>query len=88
MRQPRFALAPLALTAVLAWGLNGFAHAQLASAAPVNVSITAKPLGPALNELARQAGLQLMIPPALVAGKSAPAVAARLQASQRSRLLL
>lgn len=89
MRQPRFALAPLALTAVLAWGLNGFAHAQLASAAPVNVSITAKPLGPALNELARQAGLQLMFPPALVAGKSAPAVSGRLMPQQAlDRLLL
>ena len=86
MRQPRFVLAPLALVAAataFAASLSATAHAQQPQAAGVfntsrPLAITAQPLGPALNELARQAGLQLMFPPALVAGKTAPAVSGNL----------
>lgn len=82
MRQPRFVLAPLALAAWLAAGLSGSAHAQPNATNPVAITIAAQPLGPALNELARQAGLQLLFPPALVAGKTAAAVSGTLTPNQ------
>lgn len=89
MRQPNFALAPLALaslSALLAWGLAGKAQAQ--PAIPLAITIAAQPLGSALNELARQANLQLLFPPALVAGKSAGAVTGHLTPSQALDQLL
>ncbi|MDM0087574.1 MULTISPECIES: TonB-dependent siderophore receptor [unclassified Variovorax] len=83
----RFDLAPLALAVALS--LGGFAvQAQTASAAPVNIAIAAQPLAQALTELARQAGLTLMVPPALVAGRSAPAVSGRLTPQQALDRLL
>ncbi len=88
MRQPYFALAPLTLAAFLAIGVSGVAHAQSKANAPVAINIAAQPLGPALNELARQAGLQLFFPPALVAGKTAPAVSGTLTANQAVGRLL
>ncbi|WP_021026779.1 TonB-dependent receptor [Comamonas sp. B-9] len=84
MPQPRFQLAPLALATVLALPLLALsalpAHAQASAAMPI--SVPAQPLGTALNELARQARLQLMVHPDLVAGKQAPAVAGNLTARQ------
>lgn len=88
MRQPHFAFAPLTLAALLAIGLSGVAHAQPKASAPVAITIAAQPLGPALNELARQAGLQLLFPPALVAGKTAPAVSGTLTPTQAVDRLL
>jgi len=57
--------APLALAAVSAL----LAHAHCAAAAPSAINIPAHPLGQALNELARQAILQMTFPAAQVAGK-------------------
>lgn len=84
MPQPRFQLAPLALATALALPLLAIsampAHAQTSAAMPI--SVPAQPLGTALNELARQARLQLMVHPDLVAGKQAPAVAGNLTPRQ------
>lgn len=89
MSPSRFTLAPFALAALMAIGLNGPLFAQAtAPGNPVNLSIAAQPLGTALNELARQAGLQLLFPPALVAGKTAPAVSGRLTPRQALDQLL
>ena len=90
----RFHPAPLALAvtlAIIALGTSAV-HAQPAAASPAgatfNISLAAQPLGAALNELARQAKLQLMVHPELVAGKSAPAVSGNLTARQALERLL
>lgn len=88
MRQPHFTLRPLALAALLAASLLHAAQAQQAPQAPVALTIAAQPLGPALNELARQANLQLLFAPALVAGKTAPAVSGTLTPHQALEQLL
>jgi iron complex outermembrane receptor protein len=83
----RFDLAPLALAVALS--LGAFAvQAQTTAAAPVDIAITAQPLAQALTELARQAKLTLMVPPALVAGRTAPAVSGRLTPQQALDRLL
>jgi len=80
--QQRFTPAPLALAA----GHAPLAHAQsgaaTAAATPIAFNIPAQPLGQALNELARQANLQMTFPAALVAGKQAPAVSGQLTVRQ------
>lgn len=93
-KQPRFARKSLALAAAVALALAaGFApqaHAQSGAAAaantpadrPVALNIAAQPLAQALNELARQANLQMTFPAALVAGKRAPAVSGQMTARQ------
>ena len=48
------------------------------AAVAVAIDVPAQPLASALNELARQARLQLMVHPDLVAGRQAPAVAGQL----------
>ena len=73
----RFHPAPITLAALICLG-GGALHSPNASAAEVTVAITAQPLAQALNELARQAGLTLVVSPTLVAGKTAPAVSGRL----------
>lgn len=95
MRIAHFKLAPVALAASLtaAFGsasLVSVAHAQTGAAATavISVSIPAQPLGQALNELARQANLQMTYPAALVAGKAAPAVSGQLTARQALDRLL
>jgi outer membrane receptor for ferric coprogen and ferric-rhodotorulic acid len=94
MPHPRFRPAPLALAVALAIATLGTSavHAQPAAASPAgatfNISLAAQPLGTALNELARQAKLQLMVHPDLVAGKSAPAVSGNLMARQALDRLL
>ncbi|SFF30649.1 iron complex outermembrane recepter protein [Paracidovorax wautersii] len=85
MRQPSLALALLALSALLTAGTT--VQAQPARL-PTSIAIAAQPLGQALNELSRQAGLQLMFPPALVAGKIAPAISGALTPSQALDRLL
>ncbi|MBD9393261.1 TonB-dependent receptor [Acidovorax sp. ACV01] len=88
MLHPRFHPAPLALAVALAIVSLGTSvgHAQSAAASPMgtafNIELAAQPLGTALNELARQAKLQLMVRPDLVAGKSAPALSGKLTARQ------
>ncbi len=72
MRHSYPKLAPLTLAFALALGTPALAAAQAGDAyanRSVSFSIAAQPLGQALNELARQAGLQLLFAPALVAGK-------------------
>jgi iron complex outermembrane receptor protein len=92
----RFTPAPLALAAAiaiaLAAGLAPPAHAQggatAAAATPMAIDIPAQPLAQALNELARQANLQMTFPAGLVAGKQAPAVTGRLTVQQALDRLL
>lgn len=87
MRKTQFTLAPLALAAFLALSATGgTAHAQASPA--INISIGAQPLGQALNELARQAGLQLSFPAALVVGTQAPRVSGSLTPRQALDRLL
>lgn len=91
----RFTPAPLALaaalTVALAAGYAPMAYAQTgsaATAAPIAINIPAQPLGQALNELARQANLQMTFPAALVAGKAAVSVNGSLTVPQALARLL
>jgi outer membrane receptor for ferric coprogen and ferric-rhodotorulic acid len=88
MWSPRLNLtpAPLALAAMLALGSIPLAQAQ--TAPTVKLAIAAQPLGQALNELARQANLQLLFAPELVAGKTAPAVSGTLSVTDSLERLL
>ncbi len=93
MTSHRFKPLPLAVAAAIALalgaGLAPSAYAQ-ASAAPaaVPIDIPAQPLAQALDELARQANLQISVPAALVAGKNAPAMAGQLTVRQALDRLL
>lgn len=89
----RFPLAPVALAAVVALCTLSapVAHAQPPAAAIEvmhTVQLPAQPLGAALNELARQAKLQLLVRRELVEGKQAPAVSGTLTARQALQRLL
>jgi len=92
----RYTPAPLALAATvaiaLATGHAPLAHAQsgaaTAAASPIAINIPTQPLGQALNELARQANLQMTFPAALVAGKQAPAVSGQFTIRQALDRLL
>ncbi|MDQ8023666.1 MAG: TonB-dependent receptor [Moraxellaceae bacterium] len=92
----RFTPTPLALAAAITLALSAGhvqqAHAQgaapAATAAPVSINIPSQPLGQALNELARQANLQMSFPAASVAGKTAPAVSGQMTAQQALDRLL
>lgn len=92
--QPRFYLAPISLAAVLLAGALGAtsAYAQssgsAASEATFALSLAAQPLGAALNELARQARLQLLVRRELVEGKNAPGVSGNFTARQALDRLL
>ncbi|WP_454691451.1 TonB-dependent siderophore receptor [Achromobacter aloeverae] len=86
MRPPRYSLAPAALATLLAFAAAP-AHAQSAPAA-LQVSLSAMPLAQALNELARQANLQMSFPADQVAGRTAPAVAGRMSVQQALQRLL
>lgn len=89
---PYFRLAPLSLAAAIMLGAvasqSTAAHAQSYEAAAQSFTIAAQPLASALNELARQANLQLGFPASLVAGKNAPAVTGQLTALQALDRLL
>ncbi len=86
MPYPCFRLTPLALAATLALPSLAFitspAHAQASIATAMPISLPVQSLGTALNELARQARLQLMVHPDLVADKRAPAVSGSLTPRQ------
>ncbi|WP_218005333.1 TonB-dependent siderophore receptor [Hydrogenophaga palleronii] len=86
MSRTRFALAPLALAAALALGATPAVWAQTASA--VEISLAAQPLSQALTELARQTRTTLVAAPALLAGKTAPAVSGRFTTRQAADRLL
>lgn len=90
----RFRIAPVALAAAVvasalaptaALAQNGTA---LVSETIHAIQLPAQPLGTALNELARQAGLQLLVRRELVEGKQAPAVRGQLTATQALERLL
>ncbi|KAF1021472.1 MAG: Ferrichrome receptor FcuA [Paracidovorax wautersii] len=89
MTRTRPSAAPLVLAWALAFGAP-LAHAQPAASptAAQAVDIAAQPLGAALNELARQTGLELAVQPQAVAGRTAPAVSGRLTARQALDQLL
>ena len=79
--------APLALALALALA-HLTASAQALPADPVPIRIAAQPLAEALNDWARQTGVQLVVQQSLVAGKTAPAVAGRLAPRQALDQLL
>ncbi len=88
-------LAPVALATALVIGSTvcGAASAQTASApanteATYHINMAAQPLGNALNELARQTGLQLLVRRELVDGKQAPAINSRTTPRQALDKLL
>jgi iron complex outermembrane receptor protein len=89
MPRSRFHLPPLALALALG---STVAYSQISgsarASAPVQISIAAQPLAQALNDLAQQARLELIVQPALVAGKAAPAVSGRLTPQQALDRLL
>ena len=61
--------------------LPGAGGASAMASVPVQIRIASQPLAQALDTLARQARLELMVQPALVEGRTAPAVEGRLSAS-------
>lgn len=73
MRNPRFTLAPAALAVALVCSAPLAVHAQ-SQPTVLTVSIAAMPLGQALNELARQANLEVSFP----AGQATAAMTAPL----------
>lgn len=88
MLPPRLPLAVMTAAVILAVAAFDAPDAQAqtpsasAPAPKLDISIAAQPLGNALNELARQARLQLLVEPSLVAGRTAPAVTGRMSADQ------
>jgi iron complex outermembrane receptor protein len=83
--------APLALALSLAFA-SATLYAQGPAAglpsAPVPFNMAAKPLSQALSEWALLTRMQLIVPPALVAGKTAPAVSGNLRPQQALNQLL
>ncbi|WP_246793734.1 TonB-dependent siderophore receptor [Burkholderia perseverans] len=94
MLHPRLPLAVMTVAVTLAVASLGATDARAqtppasAPAPRLDFSIPAQPLGSALNELARQARLQLLVEPALVAGRTAPAVDGRMSVDQALARLL
>nr|WP_315428960.1 TonB-dependent receptor [uncultured Albidiferax sp.] len=86
MNRPMFRPAPMALAIALAIGCPAI-HAQSPNT-PVQLNIAAQPLGQALNDWARQTRIELIAPPVLVAGRSAPAVSGQLTPQQALDRLL
>ncbi len=89
MSHPRFNAKPLALSIALLLAPLAV-HAQAANwpATAVEVRIAAQPLADALNDWARQTKIELIVSPALVAGKTAPAVSGSLTPRQALERLL
>lgn len=80
-------LKPLPITLATLFALTilgGIAPSIQAQTIPASIAfnVSSRPLGDALNEIARQARLQLLVNPALVAGKQAPALSGNLTVSQ------
>ncbi|WP_429951818.1 TonB-dependent siderophore receptor [Comamonas sediminis] len=92
-RNARFHPAPLALAAALVLAVPQAAYAQSATPAhqaneASSLSIAAQPLGPALQALSAATGVSIGFAPALVEGKTAPAVSGMLTAQQAADRLL
>lgn len=79
----RSRLTALVAAAALAWGSSNDALAS-----PVNFDVPAQALDRALALFARQAGLQLALPPALANGRTNPAVTGALEPADALPLLL
>ncbi|WP_423935724.1 TonB-dependent siderophore receptor [Comamonas sp. 23] len=86
----RFHPAPLALAAALALAMPPAAYAQSATPAhqASSLSIAAQPLGSALQALSAATGVSIGFAPALVEGKTAPAVSGTLTPQQAAERLL
>lgn len=80
--------APLALAAALALTLPVLAQVPAADAKAATLAIGAQPLGSALNELSAATGTPIAFSPALVAGRTAPAVKGHLTVRQALDQLL
>jgi iron complex outermembrane receptor protein len=80
--------AALAAAALVGHLPGAMAQAALAAEAPQAFDLPAQPLGAALNELARQAQVQMSFPAAAVAGRTAPPVSGRLTLGQALERLL
>lgn len=76
----------LAISLALAWG--AMPNDAVAQTAPVQISITAQPLGDALLQLGEQASLVIFYLPETVRGRTAPAVAGQLTPDEALRRLL
>ncbi|WP_338879425.1 TonB-dependent siderophore receptor [Achromobacter veterisilvae] len=76
----------LAISLALAWG--AMPRDAVAQTAPVQISITAQPLGDALIQLGEQASLVIFYLPETVRGRYAPAVSGRLTPDDALRRLL
>lgn len=92
-RIARFHPAPLALAAALVLAMPQAAYAQSATPAhqaneASSLSIASQPLGPALQALSAATGVSIGFAPALVEGKTAPAVSGTLTAQQAADRLL
>jgi iron complex outermembrane receptor protein len=88
MRHPfAFQPAPITLAIALAFAAPACVHAQAADST-VTLTIAAQPLGNALNEFSAATGIPVAFPPALVAGKTAPAVKGVLTTQQALAQLL
>src|SRR5690606_35081193 len=88
MSRKPFGRAACALAMMLCLGaMHAQVHAQPAPAMAM-LSIPAQPLGSALNELARQAGLQLMVRPENVQGRTSPALKGRYTIDQALERML
>lgn len=85
MSRFRIRPAPLAVSIAL---LFGAATVQAQSAATVEISMPAQPLVQALDALARQARLELIVQPTLIAAKTAPALQGRYTAREAFERLL
>jgi iron complex outermembrane receptor protein len=89
----RFTPTPLALAAAITISLIA-GHAPQAysqsdaTTVPIAINLPAQTLGQALNDLARQANLQMTFPAALVAGKQVPALSGQLTVRQALDSLL
>ncbi|MDR5777605.1 MULTISPECIES: TonB-dependent siderophore receptor [unclassified Caballeronia] len=94
MLHPRFPLS--AMTAAIVFAIASLdasdARAQTAAVATpasnLEFSIPAQPLGSALNELAREAHVQVLVDPSLVANRTAPAVTGRMSVKQAFERML
>ncbi|QHE83638.1 TonB-dependent siderophore receptor [Hydrogenophaga sp. BPS33] len=85
----RLSMRPLPLALVLAIAFSAPAlHAQTGGGTPVQIRIAAQPLAQALNDWARQTGLQLVVQQSAVAGKNAPAISGPLSPRQALDRLL
>ena len=72
--RPGRTVAASALATALGLSLLGMAPASFAQpAATHQFAVASQPLGEALNRLAETAGVQIMVPPDLVRGHTAPA---------------